>query len=695
MPLFEEVSANSNPQSRIEGMKRLIGRLPDCNRTLLQWIFVHMGHVIERERFNKMTLQNVSIVLSPTMRISHRVLNCFFENSHILFEGIYLKKYVPPITGESGGVQSDQKLPESPAAIEEEIKKQESLLADLHLQISSGAASKKTEEQVWEQQRIVTQLKRKLRIAKKSTDGSGTLQPATIPDEDEKLDFRLQVPTDSKDEVFNDETTELESNQLQRNISESTEKELSTNQGNTPFVPAVDPKPHCSDTLQDQTENVAAFADIKGQPIPSKDHDRKVVPQAQNIAINESDLARRTEKSQENEIGTPAFHQRQRSLPASHDVTDNSFQPEPSDNGLCSSIKQTISHTNSNEAAKMEHARRGHVTVIQLNPATEGATNVAFPSKVEQKMSPMQINEVPHLSSNIISNSTQAKPMIPLLPKPPGRDNKTTKVRQHNPILQPTPALSNMATPHNPTVELIKNSQGKKESGQTNLKVNETSDIFKSKSLPRGMPSDFESMSSESSLQSIGVSKALVSNSQVRNEINDMGATDTMPSLNPFPAPKTIAHDTSALKGERDEVEEKRIEELQLELLKVKFENEELEAYKKELEWRKRSERKEMEELREEMATMQTLYQYRTYSVDSSENSSDEGSDKDNVREEAEELAKVLSDLKRENRELEETRAELCKKIQDERSACIQLRVQIKVEQERIERRRRCSSFAP
>ena len=36
---------------------------------------------------------------------------------------------------------------------------QESLLNDLHLQISSGAASKKVEEQIWEQQRIVTQLK--------------------------------------------------------------------------------------------------------------------------------------------------------------------------------------------------------------------------------------------------------------------------------------------------------------------------------------------------------------------------------------------------------------------------------------------------------------------------------------------------------------------------------------------------------
>ena len=225
------------------------------------------------------------------------------------------------------------------------------------------------------------------------------------------------------------------------------------------------------------------------------------------------------------------------------------------------------------------------------------------------------------------------------------------------------------------------------------MKISDNSvDIFKSKSLPRGMPSDFESLSSESSLHSMVAPKSAIS-SQPYNDTGDMGAGETMPSLNPFPAPPVISNNTKLCKEEID-IEEKRIEELQLELLRVKFENEELESYKKELEWRKRSERKEMEELREEMATMQTLYQYRTYSVDSSENSTDEGSDKENVREEAEELSKVLSDLKRENRELEEKRAELCQKIQDERSACIQLRVQIKVEQERIERKRRGSSYA-
>lgn len=173
-------------------MKQLLSSLPESNRALLTWIFVHMGHVIERERFNKMTLQNVSIVLSPTMRISHRVLNCFFENSHILFDSATFKKYVPPITS---GLST---LPETQSEIEEEIKKQESLLADLHLQISSGAASKKTEEQIWEQQRIVTQLKRKLRTAEKC---SKTSEKYETIEYEEELDFSLRVPSRNEDAI--------------------------------------------------------------------------------------------------------------------------------------------------------------------------------------------------------------------------------------------------------------------------------------------------------------------------------------------------------------------------------------------------------------------------------------------------------------------------------------------------------------
>ena len=107
------------------------------------------------------------------------------------------------------------------------------------------------------------------------------------------------------------------------------------------------------------------------------------------------------------------------------------------------------------------------------------------------------------------------------------------------------------------------------------------------------------------------------------------------------------------------------MDELYLEECRARFEYEELMALKSELERRKLDERKEMEQLREELASMHTLYQYRTCSVDSSESSDEEaataaegseGKAKEGSRdkeEEVEELSKVLSNLVRENKELE------------------------------------------
>ena len=80
-------------------------------------------------------------------------------------------------------------------------------------------------------------------------------------------------------------------------------------------------------------------------------------------------------------------------------------------------------------------------------------------------------------------------------------------------------------------------------------------------------------------------------------------------SLNPFPSDETI----KKLEREREAEEERErmLEELRLEEARTRFEHDELCALKAELEGRKRAERKEMELLREELATMQTLYQYR------------------------------------------------------------------------------------
>ena len=55
-------------------------------------------------------------------------------------------------------------LPESPSAIEEELHKQESLLNQLHEDLMKVKDARK-EEQLWEVQRMVTQLKRKVRCS--------------------------------------------------------------------------------------------------------------------------------------------------------------------------------------------------------------------------------------------------------------------------------------------------------------------------------------------------------------------------------------------------------------------------------------------------------------------------------------------------------------------------------------------------
>jgi len=101
--------------------------------------------------------------------------------------------------------------------------------------------------------------------------------------------------------------------------------------------------------------------------------------------------------------------------------------------------------------------------------------------------------------------------------------------------------------------------------------------------------------------------------------------------------------------GEEDEArqealqEEARREALLLEEMRLKFEFEELLNLKSELERRKKTERREINELQEEIATMQTLYQYRTYSIDSSEESSGEEDEGKGQQQRQQESLKALA----------------------------------------------------
>lgn len=57
---------------------------------------------------------------------------------------LYFFRYVPPLSGV--GVS----LPDELGAMEKELKKQESLLAQIHGEMSVGSVAKHREEQLWE-----------------------------------------------------------------------------------------------------------------------------------------------------------------------------------------------------------------------------------------------------------------------------------------------------------------------------------------------------------------------------------------------------------------------------------------------------------------------------------------------------------------------------------------------------------------
>lgn len=65
----------------------------------------------------------------------------------------FVCRYVPPITATSPN------LPETADEITRELKKQDSLLNQIHAEMNAGYVTKKREEQLWEVQRIITQLK--------------------------------------------------------------------------------------------------------------------------------------------------------------------------------------------------------------------------------------------------------------------------------------------------------------------------------------------------------------------------------------------------------------------------------------------------------------------------------------------------------------------------------------------------------
>ncbi|KAL7059325.1 hypothetical protein AAHC03_013989 [Spirometra sp. Aus1] len=206
-PLVEAACDLTDPVARMRRIGQLVHSstgaesaasgvcLPRANRYLLAWLLQHMTRVIERSGDNKMTMANLSIVLSPTLGMSHRLLAVLLSDTaaignvlgeitdpeagpvrtgqrlaighpeqqqlpHWLFPSplFAYRPYVPPQpVPAAGGFE----LPDSLVELEEELFRQESLLAFTLRQIVAGQTSVEKEALIWEVQHLVTRMKRK------------------------------------------------------------------------------------------------------------------------------------------------------------------------------------------------------------------------------------------------------------------------------------------------------------------------------------------------------------------------------------------------------------------------------------------------------------------------------------------------------------------------------------------------------
>lgn len=195
---FEDACSRPMETEKVADFQRLLAEVTPGSKLLLSWLITHMDHVISREADTKMNIQNISIVLNPTVQIGNRVLYVFFTHVRELFGDVVLKPVVRPLRWSNAATMPA--LPETQESIKEEIRRQEFLLNCLHRDLQAGVKDLSKEERLWEVQRILTALKRKLREAKRQECESKIAQEIASLS---KEDVSKEEMTENEEEVVN------------------------------------------------------------------------------------------------------------------------------------------------------------------------------------------------------------------------------------------------------------------------------------------------------------------------------------------------------------------------------------------------------------------------------------------------------------------------------------------------------------
>ncbi|XP_011494956.1 PREDICTED: ralA-binding protein 1 [Ceratosolen solmsi marchali] len=220
---FEQAASTKEVAQRESQLAELSNQyLSDCNRVLLAWITLHLDHVTASEKTTKMNAQTIAMTLSPALQMSHRLLLALLFHCKALFPEIKLTKYIPPLPAGSNH------LPETVRGIVKELAKQESLLSQIHMLMNAGYVNKSREEQLWEVQRMITQLKRKYKVVQK-LEGSvrkSVDEEATKPSDESQLHFSdsqiNKVVTNTEDECDRLKVLEVSKEEARQKSMENT-----------------------------------------------------------------------------------------------------------------------------------------------------------------------------------------------------------------------------------------------------------------------------------------------------------------------------------------------------------------------------------------------------------------------------------------------------------------------------------------
>ncbi|XP_059179463.1 ralA-binding protein 1-like [Physella acuta] len=694
MPKFEEASTYKSNKKKVEGFSKLINDLPTCNRLLLSWMIVHMTHVIELHKENKMTLQNVSIVLSPTMQISHRVLNVLFSNVNELFGDVLLRKYIPPL--KPAHSKWSLELPDNPSALEEELAKQESLLNQLHAEVNSGRDDPDTVDQLWEVQRVVTQLKRKIKTAKKNVEmgerrranpDAKRSSTASIPSLSAPEDLQLSLRPAPDPKVASTTT-----------VAAVVEKQPD-DEHQVQVEAALEPKKGVTFAESSKKTKAPQIGEIK------KMEEEKKVKEEVKTEVEKVQEGKEPQEQKASEQGAGETAEKLENDKEKHIKKEELASAQTSPNKITESEKQVPSsdvkqeikepakekdlkenvlpQENKTQAVEEQKAiDKAEVTEKKIEPIEKQAAVVEnkeqeVVKKAEKKDVP--ISTTPHeVISQVkgrfeVTTKTEDVPEKVAEPAKPSEPDKSAEpAKPAEPSKPAEPAkLAEPAKPAEPKAPAataqIHAAEPKPQREENKPKpAAKVEYVYRKPPNPPFMSTDLlKPMKAE-----IPKPKPPVEDTEAKKE--HMRKSEELRELE-----EELLGEKKKKKEDFDLPENVDIEQLLEEEYALELEKEELLAIADELKQKIATERSEMERLTQEIQELQYLRQDSDLEdLSTSSSSSDESEDEDDLQD-------LLSQLLNDNENLEMKNADLCQKIHEERMICLSVKLQIRLLQQK------------